>query len=53
MGNKFTKIKCKFCGDIIQSEYDGNFIRCKCGKTFVDEVRNGYIRSTEYGEVVK
>lgn len=34
---KFAKYKCKLCGDVIQSEYDGHLKRCKCGKIAVDQ----------------
>lgn len=30
------KIKCTECGDIIQSMYRHDFVRCSCGATFVD-----------------
>lgn len=30
------KIKCKKCGDIIQSMHRHNFVRCKCGSIFID-----------------
>lgn len=32
-----TKIKCKHCGDIIESKYSGQFVRCSCGKIYIDE----------------
>lgn len=31
-----NRIKCKFCGDIIESKYRHDLQRCKCGKVFVD-----------------
>ena len=31
-----SKIKCKKCGDIIESLYRHDFKYCKCGKVFVD-----------------
>lgn len=31
-----NKIKCKYCGDIIESKYRHDFVRCKCGKVAVD-----------------
>ena len=30
------KIKCTECGDVIQSMYRHDFVRCSCGATFVD-----------------
>lgn len=30
------KIKCKSCGDIIESKRCHDFKECKCGKIFVD-----------------
>ena len=33
MGNK---IKCKHCGDIIESKYRHDFVKCSCGKVAVD-----------------
>ena len=32
-----TKIKCKHCGDIIESKYSGQFVQCSCGKIYIDE----------------
>lgn len=32
--------KCLRCEDEIRSAYPGNFVRCKCGESFVDW--NGY-----------
>lgn len=29
-------IKCKFCGDIIESKHRHDFVTCKCGKVSVD-----------------
>ena len=29
-------LKCKTCGDVIESFYRHDFKRCSCGKTFVD-----------------
>ncbi len=28
--------KCRKCGDIIESKYRHDFVRCKCGAIFVD-----------------
>jgi len=30
------KLKCKECYDIIESKYRHDYIKCKCGKIFVD-----------------
>jgi hypothetical protein len=31
-----AKIKCKQCGDIIQSKFRHDFQQCRCGAIFVD-----------------
>lgn len=31
-----NKIKCKHCGDIIESKYHHDFVSCKCGTVSVD-----------------
>lgn len=31
-----NKIKCKLCGDVIESKHVHNFVRCSCGNAFVD-----------------
>lgn len=31
-----NRIKCKLCGDIIESEHNYDFKYCKCGKTHID-----------------
>ena len=31
-----NKIRCKTCGDIIESRTRHEFVRCKCGRCFVD-----------------
>ena len=47
-----NKIRCKFCGDVIQSISRHDFRRCTCGKCFVDGgtdyIRRGF--STENPE---
>ncbi len=30
------KVKCKICGDIIESKSTHDFVRCKCDEIFVD-----------------
>ena len=47
-----TKIRCKLCGDIIESKYRHDFQECSCKKTFVDG-GDDYIRTTIHGEVIK
>lgn len=32
-----TPIKCRQCGDIIQSEYPGQYVKCSCGEIAVDQ----------------
>ena len=34
-----TKIKCKNCGDIIESDGRGKFVQCSCGKIYIDETQ--------------
>lgn len=38
MGSKIfvNKLKCKLCGDIIESKYTHDFRWCKCGSVFID-----------------
>ena len=31
-----NKCKCKLCGDVIESKYVHDFVRCKCGEIFTD-----------------
>ena len=31
-----NRIRCKSCGDVIESDYRHDFKSCKCGKVFVD-----------------
>ena len=31
-----NRIKCKICGDIIESKYRHDFVRCSCGACFTD-----------------
>lgn len=41
-----NKIRCNYCGDVIESKYTHDFQQCKCGKVFVDGgkdyLRRGY-----------
>lgn len=30
------KVRCLHCGDVIQSMHRHDFVRCKCGKIFID-----------------
>ena len=34
-----TKIKCKHCGDVIESDGRGKFVQCSCGKIYIDETQ--------------
>jgi len=36
-------IKCRECGDIIQSKYPGQFVTCSCGEVSIDQTEY-YIR---------
>lgn len=36
MNIKVNKVKCKICGDIIESKFRHDFKTCKCGKVSVD-----------------
>jgi hypothetical protein len=42
---KFTPhpYQCQDCNDIIQSTHSGEWVACKCGKSFVDETEY-YVR---------
>lgn len=40
-----NKIKCKKCGDIIESKNKHDFVTCKCGSVAVDG-GNSYLRRT-------
>lgn len=31
-----NRIKCKSCGDVIESKTVHNWVRCTCGKVYVD-----------------
>lgn len=44
-----NKIKCKLCGDIIESKHRHDFVTCKCGKISVDG-GNSYQRRVGYPE---
>lgn len=32
-----TKVRCKNCGDIIESDGRGKWVQCSCKKVYVDE----------------
>ena len=34
-----AKAKCALCSDVIESKRCGDFVKCKCGKSFVDTDR--------------
>lgn len=44
-------IKCNSCGDIIESTHTHEFVRCKCGRCFVDGgtdyLRRGFTNTEE------
>ena len=46
-----NKIKCKHCGDIIESKNVHNFVTCQCGACSVDGghyyIRRSYLHSPE------
>lgn len=42
---KVNKLKCKKCGDAIESKYGHDFKYCKCGAIFVD----GGLEYSRYG----
>jgi len=33
---KRNAIRCKLCGDVIESKFTHDFVECSCGKSFVD-----------------
>ena len=33
---RHNKIKCKLCGDVIESKHTHDFVACSCGKSMVD-----------------
>lgn len=47
-----SKVRCKHCGEIIESLYRHDFVECSCGKTFIDG-GNDYIRTTPDAEFIK
>lgn len=46
-----SKVRCKHCGDIIESLYRHDYNVCSCKKTFIDG-GNDYIRTTLDAEVI-
>lgn len=36
---KPTPIKCRECGDLIQSKYPGQYVSCSCGEIAVDQTK--------------
>jgi len=48
-----SKVKCKLCGDIIESKHIHDFKWCKCKETFIDGGNSGYIRTTIHGIILK
>jgi len=35
------RIRCLVCGDVIQYEVEGMFVKCTCGSVFVNAIRGG------------
>lgn len=50
-----NKIKCNYCGDIIESEYTHDFKYCSCKRVFVDGgheyMRRGFQKKEDYTEL--
>ena len=46
-------IKCLKCGDIIESKFRHDFVRCKCGSCFVDGGHDYFRRGGEKGTYVE
>lgn len=50
-----NKIRCNICGDTIESKNTHDFIRCSCGRCFVDGgheyLRRGFKFKTDYTEL--
>ena len=44
-----NRIKCKLCGDIIESKHRHDFVRCKCGACFTDGGHDYIRRGWEAG----
>jgi hypothetical protein len=40
-----NRVRCKLCGDVIESLYRHHFVKCRCGKTFTDGGLD-YVRRT-------
>jgi hypothetical protein len=40
-----NRVRCKLCGDVIESLHRHHFIKCRCGKTFTDGGLD-YVRRT-------
>ena len=48
-----NKVRCKHCGDVIESKHRHDFVWCKCGKValkraFQTEPENDYEELSEY-----
>lgn len=39
-----NRCKCKLCGDVIESKFRHDFVRCKCGEIFTDGGDNYFHR---------
>lgn len=42
-----NKIKCRCCGDVIESKYTHDYVKCSCGRCVVDGGKE-YLRRTGY-----
>lgn len=57
MGERIVanRIQCRHCEDIIESMHRHDFVRCSCGKVFVDGgrdyLRRGYDQPGDYYEL--
>ena len=52
-----NRIKCRFCGDIIESKSTHDFKWCSCGRVFVDGgheyARRGFKERDDYEELAE
>jgi hypothetical protein len=45
-----VRVRCRLCGDEIQSKQEGDFVRCKCGTIAVDAMRGSEGRTRILGQ---
>jgi len=45
--------KCKLCGDVIESTFRHDFVRCKCGAIFVDGGKDYLRRGGESDNIIE